>query len=217
MPEQLPPGQLGRGWIEGPAGALEVLVEGPRDTPPRGLLVIAHPHPLYGGTMDNKVVYMVSRGGLDAGLLTLRFNFRGVGHSGGSHDQGRGEAEDLATVVAYVRAAWPGLPLALAGFSFGSYLALSGCAALDAVGVLTVAPPLFYGGEAPVPQPVAPWWLIHGDADEVVDYADTLKRAQAATQPPAVLETAPGVGHFFHGDLPLVRDFTRRFAEQVFD
>ncbi len=118
--EMLQPGDAGRGLISGNAGAaIEVVVELPRDEEVRGLAVIAHPHPLYGGTLDNKVVYMLARGALDAGAAALRFNFRGEGRSEGVHDEGRGEGDDLLKVVAHAREGWPSLPLAVAGFSFG--------------------------------------------------------------------------------------------------
>ncbi len=217
MPETLNPGEAGRGLIAGAAGAaIEVIVELPRDGDVRGLAVIAHPHPLYGGTLDNKVVYMLARGALDAGAAALRFNFRGVGRSEGVHDEGEGEGDDLLKVVAHARAGWPDLPLAVAGFSFGAFVALSRARVAGARGVLTVAPPLMYVGKGRVPEPGVPWWMIHGDADEVVDYGDTLRRAQAAPQPPERIQTAEGVGHFFHGELPQVRAFATEFFEQAF-
>ena len=211
MPEMLSPGVAGRGVIAGAAGDIEVVVELPRAAAPQGLAVIAHPHPLYGGTLDNKVVYMLARAANDTGAVALRFNFRGVGKTTGAHDEGRGEGDDLCTVAEFARQAWPQLPLALAGFSFGSYVALANTSGMDARGVLTVAPPLVYAGEGPVPDPTVPWWMIHGDADEVVDYADSVARAQAAAHPPDRLQTAPGVGHFFHGELPQLREFAREF------
>ncbi len=215
--ELLQPGDAGRGLISGNAGAaIEVVVELPRDAEIRGLAVIAHPHPLYGGTLDNKVVYMLARGALDAGAAALRFNFRGVGRSEGVHDEGRGEGDDLLKVVAHAREGWPSLPLAVAGFSFGSYLALREAQRAQACGVLTVAPPLMYAGTGAVPDPGVPWWVIHGDVDEVVDYADSMKRAQAAAHPPDRIQTAHGVGHFFHGELNQVRDFAREFFAQTF-
>lgn len=215
MPEAHSLGQPGRGLYAGPAGAIEVVEEHPRQGAARALALIAHPHPLYGGTLDNKVVYTLGRGLMAAGCATLRFNFRGVGHSEGTHDEGRGEGEDLLALAQALRVAYPGLPLLLAGFSFGSFVALAGCAAAQASGVLTVAPPLFYAGDAPTPDPGAPWWLIHGDADEVVDCADTQRRADAAPRPPSRREIVPGVGHFFHGELGRVRDFAGAFGEAL--
>ncbi len=217
MLEELLAANAGRGLIAGEAGrAIEVMAELPRNQSPRGLAIIAHPHPLYGGTLDNKVVYMLARGALDAGAAALRFNFRGVGRSEGVHDEGRGEGEDLLKVVAHARACWPELPLAVAGFSFGAFVALSKAQAAGARGVLTVAPPLMYVGKGAVPDPGVPWWMIHGDADEVVDYADTLRRAKAATHPPDRIQTAEGIGHFFHGELQQVRKFACEFFEQAF-
>lgn len=205
----------GRSLIDGPVGPLEILVEVPKTTTTIGMALIAHPHPLHGGTMDNKVVYSMARGAQGAGCLAVRFNFRGVGRSAGEHAHGPGEQEDLAAVAGYLRHQLPQLPLALAGFSFGSYQALAQCAPLNAKGVLTVAPPLAYAGDDALPKPTAPWWLIHGDADEVVDCAGTLRRAQAAAQPPEQTQILPGVGHFFHGELAAVRSFTQEFLQAV--
>lgn len=213
MSQKLEVGQLGRGCISGEAGDIEVLVEKPRSGEPQGLAVIAHPHPLHGGTMDNKVVYMLSRAAHDANFITVRFNFRGVGKSTGPHDEGVGEGRDLLRVVEHAQASWPDLPLALAGFSFGSFVALAHTKEAGARAVLTVAPPLFYVGDAVLPNPDVPWWLIHGDADEVVAYDDTIARANSAPQPPERIQTAPGVGHFFHGELPQLRAFAREFFE----
>lgn len=215
MLDTLAPGQAGRGLVAGNAGAaIEVMTEVPPNQPVRGLAVIAHPHPLYGGTLDNKVVYMLARGAMDAGYVALRFNFRGVGRSEGVHDEGHGEGEDLLKVVAHARDGWPGVPVAVAGFSFGAFVALSQARNAQAFGVLTVAPPLMYVGTGKVPDPGVPWWVIHGDADEVVDYADTLQRAQAAPTPPQRIQTAKGIGHFFHGELQQVRGYARDFFAQ---
>ncbi|MEN8719656.1 MAG: CocE/NonD family hydrolase [Oceanococcaceae bacterium] len=212
--DRLPAGGAGHGLIDGPAGSLEVRVERPADTP-CGVAVIAHPHPLYGGTMDNKVVYMLARAALDAGWIAVRFNFRGVGRSAGRHDDGRGEGEDFAAVTRFARMTDTPLPLAVAGFSFGSYVALAQAQALGAVGVLTVAPPLAYAGDTALPDPGGRWWMIHGDADEVVDCADSVRRARATPHPPDELQIAPGVGHFFHGELTQVRAFAQRFFDAV--
>lgn len=209
----LKPGTSGRGCIAGEAGEIEVLVETPRKGDVQGIAVIAHPHPLHGGTMDNKVVYMLSRAAHDAGLVSLRFNFRGVGKSTGPHAEGLGEGRDLLRVVEFARVGWPDMPLALAGFSFGSFIALANTQAAGACAVLTVAPPLFYAADTALPDPGVPWWVIHGDADEVVDYDDTMTRARAASHPPERIQTAPGVGHFFHGELPQLRTFAREFFE----
>lgn len=114
--------------IQGPAGKLEALLEEPEDTHPIEACVVCHPHPLYGGTMHNKVVYRIARGLRKAGCVVLRFNFRGVGSSEGIHDGGRGEVEDARGALAFLRERYPAIPYSLAGFSFGSRMILKlGC------------------------------------------------------------------------------------------
>ena len=156
--------------------------------------------------MDNKVVYTLSRLALQAGCVALRFQFRGVGASEGVHDQGRGEAQDTAFLLQALRRAYPQCPSFLAGFSFGAYMAVK-VAAEDAqlAGLITVAPPLAYAGEDAVPQPQCDWLLLHGSDDEVVSYADTEQRAQAMAQSPEWVRI-DGAGHFFHGQLNLLRE-----------
>lgn len=115
--------------IAGPAGKLEALLEEPEQGEPAEACLVCHPHPLFGGTMHNKVVYRIARGMRTAGAVVLRFNFRGVGSSEGVHDQGKGEVEDARAALAFLRKRYPDLPYSLAGFSFGSRIALRlGCA-----------------------------------------------------------------------------------------
>jgi hypothetical protein len=114
--------------IDGPAGDLEALLEEPGDKEPVQACLVCHPHPLFGGTMHNKVVYRIARGMRNAGAVVLRFNFRGVGHSAGVHDQGHGELEDARAALAFLRSRYPGLQYSLAGFSFGSRIIMRlGC------------------------------------------------------------------------------------------
>ena len=129
--------------ISGPAGALETLLEVPAaGAPVGGFAVVCHPHPLHGGTMQNKVVHTLARALQEAGIATLRFNFRGVGASAGSYDEGRGEIEDALAVIAYGRARWPGAALTLAGFSFGAQVALLAAPSSAPARLITVAPPV---------------------------------------------------------------------------
>jgi alpha/beta superfamily hydrolase len=115
-------------FIDGPAGKLEALLEEPDDGEPLEACLVCHPHPLFGGTMHNKVVYRIARGMRKAGAVVLRFNFRGAGASEGVHDHGKGEVEDARAALAFLRERYPGLPYSLAGFSFGSRMALRlGC------------------------------------------------------------------------------------------
>jgi alpha/beta superfamily hydrolase len=144
--------------LAGPAGNLEALLEGPEDIAPRGLALICHPHPLFGGTMHNKVVYRVARALRNSGHIVLRFNFRGVGRSAGRHDLGVGEIEDARAALGWLRDRHPGLPYTLAGFSFGSRVVLSlGCAMADAEKLIALGfpakrDPLGVLGECAVPK-----------------------------------------------------------------
>jgi len=196
--------------IAGPAGILELLLEDPQagpgpEQPRRGFAVICHPHPLHGGTMTNKVVHMVARALQEQGLATLRFNFRGVGRSQGQYDEGDGETADALAVIAWGRARWPELSLTLAGFSFGSMVALRAAAVARPVRVITVAPAVANPGYADIQRPDCPWLILQGEADELVDY----RAVQAFTgrfSPPPTLRLFPGVDHFFNGHLPELRD-----------
>src|SRR5271170_5870988 len=115
-------------FIDGPAGKLEALLEEPEDREPRHAVLVCHPHPQYGGTMHNKVVYRIARGLRRAGAVVLRFNYRGVNLSEGKYADGIGETEDARAALALLRSRYPGLPFSLAGFSFGSRIILRlGC------------------------------------------------------------------------------------------
>lgn len=214
---RLEPGESRRGLIQGPAGALEYRLD-MSDSEPQAVAVICHPHPLFSGTMDNKVVYSLARSAQSCGVAALRFQFRGVGSSDGPHDKGVGEALDTAFMLGELRRIWPQVPAFLMGFSFGAYMALKVAAENDDVaGLIAIAPPLMYAGDAAVPQPHCPWLVIHGDADDVVAHDDTLERARAMAQPPE-FHTIAGVGHFFHGELTQLRSrvetwLTARLAE----
>ncbi len=193
--------------IEGLAGPIECAIDRPTgDAPVRGVAVIAHPHPLYGGTMDNKVAQTLARAFVQLGHQSVRFNFRGVGGSAGTHDEGRGEADDMLTVIRAHRIA--GLPLALAGFSFGAYVTTLAAQALGdgekADRIALVGPSTQRATPAPVP---ADTIVIHGEQDEVVPLSATLDWARPQHLPVTVM---PGVGHFFHGQLTLLRDLLVR-------
>ena len=193
-----------RSSIAGPAGALECATDLPTGAP-RGTVVLCHPHPQFGGTLDNKVVQTLARAFLQLGYRAVRFNFRGVGGSAGSWDEGRGEIDDALAVIAAERAAHPGLPLALGGFSFGGFVAAQAADRLQAAGqpverLVLIAPAT---SRFTMPATVAPdTVLVHGEADDVVPLASTLDWARPQALPVIVL---PGVGHFFHGQLPLLK------------
>jgi len=162
--------------IPGPVGRLEALIElpAPDAGPPVLSCVICHPHPLFGGTLQNKVVHTLARTLRAAGGATVRFNFRGVGASEGTHDEGRGEIQDALAAVAWTRARWPGTPLVLAGFSFGGAVAIQAAAVAAPVWLITVAPAV---DRIPLEQlelPNADWLVVQGDADDVVSPASVI-------------------------------------------
>jgi alpha/beta superfamily hydrolase len=182
--------------IEGPAGRLEgALVRAPS---PVAAALLLHPHPLYQGTMENKVVTTLARAVERLGGASLRFNFRGVGESDGSYDGGRGEKDDARAAAAWLRSRIPEVPLWIMGFSFGAALAFDLAAELGASFLVTVAPPV--GMVAHPDAPPCPWLLVQGDADEVVDPQAVRAWASAITPPPDLV-SVPGASHFFHGRL----------------
>ena len=209
---RLEQGQTERGRIRGPAGALEYRLEMPRQST-LGLAVICHPHPLYQGTMDNKVVYTLSRAALAQGCMALRFQFRGVGDSDGPHDNGRGEAEDTMFLFDQLRDTWPRLPAFLMGFSFGSYMALKAASEREVDGLVAVAPPLLYAGSDPQPEPNCPWLVLHGTDDDVVPWTETAARLEGMSNQPERV-TFDGAGHFFHGRLGELREAIEPWLER---
>jgi len=194
--------------IAGPAGRIQVLRDSPEGAA-LGTAVIAHPHPLFGGTMDNKVVQTIARAFVQAGWSAIRFNFRGVGTSEGVHDEGRGEAQDMMTVVA--AEAGEG-PLALCGFSFGAFVAsmlvepLAASRDLHRIVLVGTATTRF--GVAPLATELHDRTLvIHGEQDDTVPLGSVMDWARPQTLPVTVV---PGGGHFFHGQLPLLKNLVLR-------
>jgi uncharacterized protein len=186
--------------MPGPAGDIECAVDAPAGEP-RGVAVVCHPHPQHGGTLDNKVVQTLARAFVQLGWRSVRFNFRGVGASAGVWGEGVGEVDDALAVIAAQRA--PGEPLMLAGFSFGAYVASQAAARLaddsKARRLVLVGPSTQRQDVGPVP---ADTLVIHGESDEVVPLSATLAWAQTQNLPVTVF---PGVGHFFHGQLALLK------------
>jgi alpha/beta superfamily hydrolase len=189
--------------IPGPAGDLQAVVENPDASASALYGVICHPHPLYGGTLDNKVVTTLARALLDLGIPSVRFNFRGVGSSAGSFDQGKGETDDAIAVADWAAVRWPGRMVA-AGFSFGGFVALKLALHRPSAHLVTVAPAIRLF-EPTLERPPCPWLIVQGDADDVVDPKDVAAWA-ATLAPPPHLVMLPGVGHFFHGRLNDLRD-----------
>jgi uncharacterized protein len=198
--------------IAGPAGAIEVALDEPAASP-RAVLVACHPHPQHGGTLDNKVVQTVARAGLQMGWRSVRFNFRGVGASEGVWDEGRGEIDDaLAVVAAYRDPSDAGLPLVLAGFSFGGYIAAevaTRLASTQPVQRLALVAPSTQKQTVPaLPEPLrAETFIVHSADDDVVPCSATLAWASAQDLPVTVL---PASGHFFHGQLALLKTLLLR-------
>lgn len=196
--------------IPGPAGGLEALSDCPPEgTALRGMAVVCHPHPLYGGSLHNKVVHYLARTFNEPGLGTVRFNFRGVGKSDGTYAQGEGETADLLAVLDWVEKQRPGLPLWLAGFSFGAYVALRAAPQRPVKQLVTVAPPVNFFDFRKLPAPRCPWLLIQGREDEVVPCDDVLTWATGLESPPQIV-CLEGVGHFFHGRLNDLRAALKR-------
>jgi uncharacterized protein len=190
--------------MEGEAGVLEAVAEDPRISG-SSYAVVCHPHPLFGGTMDNKVVTTVARALQDTGMPTLRFNFRGVGASAGAFDGGIGETADANTVASWGAQHWPGRALVIAGFSFGGYVALRLAQLRVPRYLITIAPAIqrFDGTSMAVPR--CPWLVVQGDADDVVDPAAVVEWVNSLDPRPRLV-VLPGVGHFFHGRLHDLRN-----------
>lgn len=200
--------QTERLTLQGEAGHIEAL----RDTPDgvsKGVAIVAHPHPLFGGTMDNKVVQTLARAFVQCGWTVVRFNFRGVGASAGEHDAGNGEARDFCQVVAHVAAQGP---LAIAGFSFGSFVASHAVQTLWPT--RTIEKVVFVGTAAQrftvaaLPTELHDRTLVvHGEQDDTVSLASVMDWARPQSLPVTVV---PGGGHFFHGQLPLLKGLVVR-------
>ena len=198
--------------LSGAAGAIEAVRDAAAQ--PRGVAVIAHPHPLFGGTMDNKVVQTLARAFVPSGFAAVRFNFRGVGASGGVHDAGQGELDDLLAVVQHMA---PEGPIALAGFSFGAFVTSHALARLwserEVAAAVLVGTAASRFTVAPVPPEAHQRTLVvHGEHDETVPLSSVMDWARPQTLPVTVV---PGGGHFFHGQLPLLRSLATRHLQAM--
>lgn len=188
--------------VEGPAGRLQCALDEPVDQPAKGLALLCHPHPLHGGTMDNKVVQTLARALLQLGWRTLRFNFRGVAPSEGTWDQGVGEIDDAMAVLRVLRQ--PQEAVALGGFSFGGYVATHVARRLGAEGqgakhLVLVGPAVRSFPAADVEPGTV---VVHGELDDLVPLSAVLDWARPQSQPVTVV---PGAGHFFHGQLGVLK------------
>ncbi len=203
--------------IAGPAGALEARIEDPvpAGAPRRAVGVVCHPHPLHGGTMQNKVVHTAARALQEAGAATVRFNFRGVGASAGRYDHGIGELADALAVIAWTRKHFGCDTLWLAGFSFGAATALQAAAqGARPSRLVTIAPPVGRIITEPVPRPECPWLIVQGDEDELIELSAVQSWA-AAFAPAPQLQVIAGAEHFFHGKLTQLREAILAFVREA--
>jgi alpha/beta superfamily hydrolase len=181
--------------IDGPTGPLEVVLNVP--DAPAGVALVTHPHSQQGGTLDNKVAQTLAKTFFALGYGAVRFNFRGVGASGGTFDEGIGETDDALAVLAYAQEALGNaLPIVLAGFSFGAFVQTRVAKRVSAQRLVLIGPAVGRFAVEPVP---ADTIVIHGEEDDVVPLADVLAWARPQELPIVVF---PGCGHFFHGRLP---------------
>lgn len=190
-------------FLAGPAGRLEALLEEP-DMEPREAALVCHPHPQHGGTMHNKVVYRVARGLRKAGCVVLRFNYRGVNHSEGVYDHGEGETEDARAALAYLRSRYPELPFTLAGFSFGSRIALRlGCGGARPRRVIAVGFPTIYKDRSYLNGCTVPRLFVQSTRDEYGPVADLQAVVDSLPDPKSLLPI-DAQDHFFAGALELL-------------
>ena len=194
--------------IDGPVGAIELAIDRP-DGAARATALIAHPHPLHGGTLTNKVVQTLARAAVLAGMVAVRFNFRGVGRSGGHYDEGRGEVDDLMAVV---QSEAPSGSLVMAGFSFGSFFTSQALQRLhpgrDVRHVVLVGTAASRFSVSPIAEELRSRTLVvHGELDDTVPLSAVMDWARPQSLPVLVV---PGGGHFFHGQLPLLRELVWR-------
>ncbi len=190
--------------IDAPAGKLELITTQPMGESRNAWGVICHPHPLFGGTMNNKVVTTLVKTFQYLGLNTVRFNFRGVGNSEGEYDKGNGELEDLLTVIKWVQNERPLNKLWLAGFSFGAYIAAKAAIHIQTDKLVLVAPPVQNFPMLTLPPFTCPWVLVQGEQDDVVPPNDVFNWAEQRDPKPIILRF-PQAGHFFHGQLGELR------------
>jgi alpha/beta superfamily hydrolase len=203
--------------VDGPAGRIEIAVDHPSVFPTeglpeeaaRGIALVAHPHPLFGGTLDNKVAQTLARTFAELGYVAVRPNFRGVGASEGTHDHGNGETDDLVAVIEWAQGRFGPLPVALAGFSFGAYVQTRVAARVAIERMVLVGMPngVVTGGRTYVPGPVpADTIVIHGELDETAPLANVLEWARPQELP---IVLVPGADHFFHRRLHVLRNIVK--------
>ena len=200
--------------VPGPAGRLEALLDSPQNADGASVAVVCHPHPLYGGTMTNKVVHTLAKAFNELGISAVRFNYRGVGASEGKYDEGNGETDDALAVIDWAMQRWPKARLWLAGFSFGGPVAIRAAVRRNADRLVTVAPAIQKVAVDASNLPQIPWLLLQGDKDELVDAEEVQRWVNTLQRPPQLL-LLPGVDHFFHGRLNELRDAVLSWAREI--
>ncbi len=198
-------------FVDGPIGKLETILAEP-ESAPIGIAIIAHPHPLHGGTMDNKIIYTLFHSLLELGFIAVKFNFRGVGESEGIFDSGIGEVEDAVTVTNAIRSQYnnhlPRMPLLLAGFSFGGNIQLHAAVQLKPEFLVLVAPSVNNINAPHVLEQTKNTLIIHGEHDEIVSIKTIFDWAAPQSLPVVII---PGAEHFFHGKLPILKQAILNF------
>lgn len=200
-------------FIPGPHGKLEAILKEPRDGPGRGVALVLHPHPLGGGTMHNKVVFRAAAALNDAGLTTLRLNFRGVGQSSGKHDDGRGELDDVRAGLDYLREKYPDQEITLCGFSFGARVGLEvGIADEGVVRLISIGTPVDKYDFNFLERCSKPILFVHGEHDEYGS-VQHLRELVAKIKAPTELEVIKGAGHFFDDQLDELKQVITKWIE----
>lgn len=207
--------------LRGPEGHIDVLIDAPETV--RGIALVCHPHPLFGGANTNKVAHTLARSYRDLGFAAIRPNFRGVGQSEGLHDEGNGETEDMLSVISWAQSRWGSMPLALGGFSFGGYVQTrvanrlaDGIAPPQQLILVGMAAGAASGSarhyDTPAVPKNVPTLIIHGELDETVALANVLDWARPQELPVVVV---PGADHFFHGKLHVIRELIARSVRRA--
>ena len=203
--------QLSKLFIDGPVGRLEAVLEVAPEHAPIGSVVVCHPQPQQGGTLQNKVVHTLARSFMRLGFAALRFNFRGTEQSEGEFDEGNGELDDALVAIEWMRRRDSQNPVWVAGFSFGAAIAVKAAVATRVGGLISVAPAVARFATGLKSQPDCPWLVIQGDQDELVDLEETVNWLNSLEPGPELL-IVPGGEHFFHGRLIELRDSVSEFV-----
>jgi len=215
--ENMPSGENKLSFV-GEVGLIEAILHLPKENSVnnsrKAIAICCHPHPQFGGTMTNKVVHTVCKTFSNLGLPALRFNFRGIGQSEGSYDEGQGESKDLLILCEIMKESWPEHQLWLAGFSFGSWIAARSAVSADAKQLLSIAPPVQYFDFNQMQMPDCPWLVLMGEEDEVVEPEVVFNWIEAQSNPPALIRF-PQTGHFFHGQLVNMRNLLEKHYENA--